>query len=663
MSDLDINFSQMKGKLCLNMIVKNESKIIERLLDSVISIIDTYCICDTGSTDNTIQIIREYMNKNGKNGEVYEEPFKNFGYNRTHALNRAERWGEYVLLVDADMTIIITPDFNKSLLNKNGYTVLQRNNSIQYYNTRIIKTGIGAKCIGPTHEYYDVLDGSTKLDTIWINDIGDGGCKSDKFERDIKLLLDGIKEEPNNERYHFYLAQSYNHSGQKLLALEYYKKRVLLGGWIEEVFYAAMEAGNMCRELGMISDAIYWWLEAWNLHPTRAESLYELTKYYREVGKNKLSQIYCDIGKKIPYPVNDLLFIKTAVYQYLFDYEESINAYYTGRLIDHYKYIGLIESGYNKYNVLSNYKYYAKKLIELKDIKEYTYTDKIICNIGGRDDNFTSSTPCIIAHSEGYLMNIRYVNYTIMNDGSYRFKNDDGKITTLNKVYWLNNNMEIIKSHIIDKVENETMRYQGVEDVKIFSHCGEILYLGTVQNPRNDRITIGGGKYALNCDKLISNVYESPNDRICEKNWCYYHNDNGELRVIYEWMPLTIAETNNNTLKILHKNMNMPPIFKDIRGSSNGFHYNDEIWFLCHLVHYSTPRNYYHIIVIFDKKTMEFKRHSILFKFRGDCIEYSLGLVVNKDNIIMSYSCMDRSSHIICIPQNVIEKELFNNIL
>ena len=42
--------------ICLNMIVKNESKIITRLFDSVLSIIDTYCICDTGSNDNTIDI-------------------------------------------------------------------------------------------------------------------------------------------------------------------------------------------------------------------------------------------------------------------------------------------------------------------------------------------------------------------------------------------------------------------------------------------------------------------------------------------------------------------------------------------------------------------------------------------------------------------------------
>jgi len=75
--------SAAKGKLCLNMIVKNESRIIRRLMESVISVIDSYCICDTGSTDDTIAIIRDYMTAAGKTGEVYSEPFKNFGYNRT----------------------------------------------------------------------------------------------------------------------------------------------------------------------------------------------------------------------------------------------------------------------------------------------------------------------------------------------------------------------------------------------------------------------------------------------------------------------------------------------------------------------------------------------------------------------------------------------------
>ena len=51
----------MSVSICLNMIVRNESTIIRRLFDSVLPIIDTYCICDTGSTDNTKEVIREYF--------------------------------------------------------------------------------------------------------------------------------------------------------------------------------------------------------------------------------------------------------------------------------------------------------------------------------------------------------------------------------------------------------------------------------------------------------------------------------------------------------------------------------------------------------------------------------------------------------------------------
>ena len=47
--------------ICLNMIVKNESKIMKRLLDSVYKIIDYWVIVDTGSTDHTKELIKEYF--------------------------------------------------------------------------------------------------------------------------------------------------------------------------------------------------------------------------------------------------------------------------------------------------------------------------------------------------------------------------------------------------------------------------------------------------------------------------------------------------------------------------------------------------------------------------------------------------------------------------
>jgi glycosyltransferase involved in cell wall biosynthesis len=217
----------IKGKLCLNMIVKNESRIIERLLSSVLSIVDTYCICDTGSTDNTPEIIREFMKKHNKPGEVIIEPFNNFGYNRSFALDKAEPWGEYALLLDADMKLVIKPEFSKAELKDDGYLLIQGNPDMKYYNTRIVKTGIGVKCVSPTHEYYDFPKDSVqvKLLSLYIDDIGDGGCKADKFERDIRLLKEGLEEEPNNGRYHFYIGNSYKNIGKKII-LQQLAKRV-----------------------------------------------------------------------------------------------------------------------------------------------------------------------------------------------------------------------------------------------------------------------------------------------------------------------------------------------------------------------------------------------------------------------------------------------------
>ena len=75
-------------KVCLNMIVKNEAKNLPRLFDSLKDIIDDYVIVDTGSTDSTKEIIKEYWNKLNIKGHVEVVPFKNFAYNfcNLHAL-------------------------------------------------------------------------------------------------------------------------------------------------------------------------------------------------------------------------------------------------------------------------------------------------------------------------------------------------------------------------------------------------------------------------------------------------------------------------------------------------------------------------------------------------------------------------------------------------
>jgi glycosyltransferase involved in cell wall biosynthesis len=687
----DVNFTTpaaapaTPGLLCLNMIVKNESKIIERLLASVLSIVDCYCICDTGSTDDTADKIRAFMAAAGKPGEVYSEPFKNFGYNRTHALDRAARWGRYALLLDADMRLQVGSFRPAELLaatttatgtGVGGYSILQCAGSMEYYNLRIARTGVGIRCVGPTHEYYDIPAGhaQTRLakDVLHIQDIGDGGCKSDKFERDVRLLTEGLLEEPANARHHFYLANSHRDLGNHAEAVEWYKKRVALGGWVEEVFYAAYECGNMHARLGNTQDALYWWMEAYNRHPARAESIYEITKYYRESGKHAAAQVYCSLGLRIPYPKDDVLFIKTSVYEYLFHYEQSILSYYTRAPLDHYKYLDLIGCGHAHTNVLSNYQFYIRPLSTMEGVRIHTFDDTWTTAVNGCSEplEFVSSTPSIFHLGGGgdtYGLCVRYVNYHIEPNGAYTLRNGDGKIPSLYKYKVLNKRFEVLETHDFDTVQDPSLKYQGIEDVKVMPHRGRLLFLGTVQPPGGDpnpvRLTLGVGEFDRGKRVLECRPFVSPAGRAVEKNWACAHDARGELRVVYEWSPLTVGVPRpDGTLDILHRHTaGVPGFFRDVRGSSHGYTVGEEVWFVCHIVHYASPRHYYHILVVLNAADLSYKKHSIPFKFEaaGGPIEYCLGLIVEPDRCLMSFSSMDRTSRILEVPRSVVATALF----
>jgi hypothetical protein len=410
----------------------------------------------------------------------------------------------------------------------------------------------------------------------------------------------------------------------------------------------------MYKRINNVAEALYWWLEAWQRRPCRSESLYEVAKHYREAGKNTLAKLYCDAGRAIPYPKDDVLFIKKDVYTTYFEYEHSIIAYYTKDPIDHRKYIGLIESGYNKSNVLSNYMFYTKHVESLGT--KIDLSETVVKTVDGREDTFTSSSPCIFAYGDGYLMNVRYVNYKIRGDGGYDFRLADGKITTLNKTLFLDRSLKVTSSRWLDDVEDASLRYQGIEDVKVFPHGQGLLFLGTVQDKGSGALRVGHGSYVLEGSVLKSRPFPSPKGRGCEKNWSYFHTATGDLRIVYDWSPLTICSELGT---VISEDTKVPALLRDVRGSSNGCTVGDEVWFLCHFVHHSTPRTYYHLIVILDAKTLVFKRHSILFKFSETWIEYALGLVVEADRLLISYSRNDASSSVLRLLRTVVEKELF----
>jgi glycosyltransferase involved in cell wall biosynthesis len=331
-----------QNKFCLTMIVKNESKIIERCLNKVKDIIDCISICDTGSTDNTKEIIEQFMQKNKIPGKVHQHKWKNFGYNRTLSVQAARHMLQelgyplqhtYFLLLDADMLLEVDPTFSKDDLLVDSYSIRQKSGDISYYNVRLMRTSLPWQCVGVTHEFWcfqlpTYTAQEAQLNTLWIDDQGDGGCKSDKFERDIMLLTQGLKDEPTNERYMFYLAQSYKCLQRYDEAIRWYKARIEKGGWKEEVWYSKFMLGEIYEEMGFWDQALHWYLDAYEHNPERSETLQKIATHYRLNRENDLAYLFAKQGSRIPYPKDQVLFISDPVYHYQFDEEMSIAAYY-----------------------------------------------------------------------------------------------------------------------------------------------------------------------------------------------------------------------------------------------------------------------------------------------------------------------------------------------
>lgn len=318
---------KMKKTLCLVMIVRNESKIIKRCLDRVKDKIDYWVIVDTGSDDNTMDIIQETLKEIP--GELHQQEWNNFGQNRTQSLALAKGKADYLLLCDADEQIIFSDDFNSNELIEDAYLVPYQGGN-DYSVPYLIKGDINWRYVGVTHEYLDadVKTTRVKISTLSILDLQDGGFKADKFERDIRLLEQGLIEEPNNVRYMFYLANSYRDIKNYEKAAEWYEKRIAAGGWIEEVSVSYRNLGLCYEHLGKEQEALNTWLMGYDYNPARIESLYHAVKFLRIKGKNKLGYQLAKIAIDTPYPEKDLLFVARDIYNFWIFYEMSICAYY-----------------------------------------------------------------------------------------------------------------------------------------------------------------------------------------------------------------------------------------------------------------------------------------------------------------------------------------------
>lgn len=126
--------------ICLNMIVKDESKHLPGLFESLHSYIDYYVISDTGSHDDTIPLIESLGKKYGIAGLVQQDTWRDFSTNRQLALDAAVQSKlqglhhcNWLMIIDADEELTVDETNWKEKLEAGySYTTYKKLDGLTY---------------------------------------------------------------------------------------------------------------------------------------------------------------------------------------------------------------------------------------------------------------------------------------------------------------------------------------------------------------------------------------------------------------------------------------------------------------------------------------------------------------------------------------------------
>lgn len=354
----------MSVKLILTQIMKNESQVIERMLNSIKPIVDGIVLVDTGSTDNSIEIVNKWGKDNGIETHVIERPFDNFQDSRNASikgakdifLNRNDGHTYYGFWLDADEVIELDNSFNKQSLNKDLYMFNTYIANSKYTRNELYRLDKPFKFYGVVHEFIicddknitsGLLDGLkviVRMDGFsWTENI------SKKYLSHAHTLEKYLADDRSDPRWIFYAAQSYHDSAcvkdnkeendERLRrSIKYYRERVSIqAGYPEEIFYSQYRIGTIMRQLE----------EPWNLTSTellksysfdnlRGEPIKVIIDHYMQVGDWNAAYLYSKFAKinfhgKNPYPQR-LLFVDESLYIWKFLEAHAAACFYTQRM-------------------------------------------------------------------------------------------------------------------------------------------------------------------------------------------------------------------------------------------------------------------------------------------------------------------------------------------
>lgn len=334
--------------ICLNMIVKNESHIIVKTLENLCSYVDfdAYFISDTGSTDNTMDLIRAFFKERGVPGHIEQVEWRDFGFNRTLSLQMAFNKTDYLFIFDADDSI--HGDFRMPRdLTHDAYQ-LKLGQSFVYLRTLIVNNRKRWRFVGVLHEYIACVDkeeSSTSIQGDYYVESGRSGSRNkdpNKYINDAAVLERGFHAEMGNgtdgnggdralaERYSFYCAQSWMDAGPAYIdkAIEWYLRVLSQNNWAQEKYYSALCLGDLYNKKGDKYNSVKYYCKTMEYDEERIEGVASVMEMLRADGNHVMvNALYHKYQNYNKFPQNKL-FLTTSKYHDVIEYNNSISAFY-----------------------------------------------------------------------------------------------------------------------------------------------------------------------------------------------------------------------------------------------------------------------------------------------------------------------------------------------
>jgi len=333
------------------MIVKNETKALKRCLESVKPLIDYWVICDTGSTDGTQELIMEVMKDIP--GELHEHPWKDFGHNRTRALEAAKDKADYLIFIDADEEFVYPENYSMPHLDKDFYFITIKNERwgrvvSEYKRPLLIKTALDWKWVGVLHETLAPFDGRSgevlwDIDNISRTEDGYRFQNPDKFLHDADVLVKALETEPDNTRHMFYAGQSYMNAHRPADALKYFKMRIEQNNEKSDelelfpaLFLIGVLSENVQKGMEEIVDA---YSRASLYAPNRAEPLYYMGSYLLTKNNFFLSELVLKKANELSVPKNEVHYVQEWIYEWGILYRLAECTYRIGKFDESRRYM------------------------------------------------------------------------------------------------------------------------------------------------------------------------------------------------------------------------------------------------------------------------------------------------------------------------------------